>query len=574
MALNDSEFSDSLFSVALAPNKLHSFIDTFNDVVEKFNNDEAAIKNSFSEEYILQAMSVADLLIDKETSKSHSIKHTIRNSTQPILALDSTGHIIEINNMATDIFSVTNKSKTFKAYLSESSRDELHFYLNKISALPLNADLSFIDLIELETKDDGLSHFVCVTPWKVKANQYFLLIQSVNIHWPEHMTPLLKTTFGLTQSESAVFRLLSEGMSVNDAAAQRKTSVATVRTQIREIYAKTGTTSQLQFIRLAVSLAALTFDSNIESPLNRNIKAIKNDAPYPREDQWRVFKLPDERQIEYAVFGDPKGAPCLFFHNELIGEIWPAGLAQYAHQKGLKIILPARPLYRGSSAYPNDAFHPTQSAHDFAKLLDYLKIPKVMVLAQTLGGMFALEFTSLYESRVSRLCIISPMLPFSSEAQRKNMPRLHRFVSTMILKSPKLLEFVARTGYALYLKDGPEAYLRLTFSSAPCDKIVLDNPKHLQSLCMGSQFSGKHGYQAYIAGWKHLLTDTEEKMKKIKVPMVVIIGDSDNNTRVERANSLIEKGIKLDVVMAEGGGELLVFSHPEIIIDSLINTAM
>ena len=263
MALNDSEFSDSLFSVALAPNKLHSFIDTFNDVVEKFNNDEAAIKNSFSEEYILQAMSVADLLIDKETSKSHSIKHTIRNSTQPILALDSTGHIIEINNMATDIFSVTNKSKTFKAYLSESSRDELHIYLNKISALPLNADLSFIDLIELETKDDGLSHFVCVTPWKVKANQYFLLIQSVNIHWPEHMSPLLKTTFGLTQSESAVFRLLSEGMSVNDAAAQRKTSVATVRTQIREIYAKTGTTSQLQFIRLAVSLAALTFDSNI-----------------------------------------------------------------------------------------------------------------------------------------------------------------------------------------------------------------------------------------------------------------------------------------------------------------------
>ena len=71
-----------------------------------------------------------------------------------------------------------------------------------------------------------------------------------------------------------------------------------------------------------------------------------------------------------------------------------------------------------------------------------------------------------------------------------------------------------------------------------------------------------------------MLTNTEEKMKKIKVPMVVIIGDSDNNTRVERANSLIEKGIKLDVVMAEGGGELLVFSHPEIIIDSLINTAM
>jgi len=133
--------------------------------------------------------------------------------------------------------------------------------------------------------------------------------------------------------------------------------------------------------------------------------------------------------------------------------------------------------------------------------------------------------------------LISLILPFSSEAQRKNIPRLHRVVSAMIFT--KLLEFVARAGYALYLKDGPEAYLRLTVSSPPCNKTVLDNPKHLQSLCKGSQFSGKHGYQAYVAGWKHLLTDTEEKIKKIQVPMTVIIGDSDNNTRVERANSLI-----------------------------------
>ena len=36
-----------------------------------------------------------------------------------------------------------------------------------------------------------------------------------------------------------------------------------------------------------------------------------------------------------------------------------------------------------------------------------------------------------------------------------------------------------------------------------------------------------------------------------------------------RAEALKEKGIDLNIIMAEGGGELLKYSHPELIVDSL-----
>ena len=138
------------------------------------------------------------------------------------------------------------------------------------------------------------------------------------------MTPLLRKTFNLTDSEIAIFKLLSEGLSVTDAASQRNTSVATVRTQIRQIYTKTGTTSQLQFIRMAVSLAALTFEDETrgESSSHDGSKDLIQPC-YPREEHWHLLKLPDGRKLDYAVFGDLTGTPCLFFHNELLGDIWP-----------------------------------------------------------------------------------------------------------------------------------------------------------------------------------------------------------------------------------------------------------
>jgi len=73
-----------------------------------------------------------------------------------------------------------------------------------------------------------------------------------------------------------------------------------------------------------------------------------------------------------------------------------------------------------------------------------------------------------------------------------------------------------------------------------------------------------------VAGWKHLVQDAAKKMKTLKVPMAVIIGEEDKNTRMDRAKSLLKAGVKLNVVSAIDGGELLVFTHPKLIIDTVL----
>ncbi len=59
---------------------------------------------------------------------------------------------------------------------------------------------------------------------------------------------LIQAAFGLSAAESEIAAALAMGHGVNDIAAQRKTSIATVRTQLKTIFAKTHTASQSELI--------------------------------------------------------------------------------------------------------------------------------------------------------------------------------------------------------------------------------------------------------------------------------------------------------------------------------------
>lgn len=67
----------------------------------------------------------------------------------------------------------------------------------------------------------------------------------------------LQELFGLTPAEADLVRLLVQGASVELCARWRSVSVATVRTQLKHIFAKTGAESQSQLIGMALALPPL-----------------------------------------------------------------------------------------------------------------------------------------------------------------------------------------------------------------------------------------------------------------------------------------------------------------------------
>lgn len=67
----------------------------------------------------------------------------------------------------------------------------------------------------------------------------------------------LQQLFGLTQAEAELVRLLAQGAHPDLCAARRGVSIATVRTQLQSVYAKTGAGSQAQLLSIVLALPAL-----------------------------------------------------------------------------------------------------------------------------------------------------------------------------------------------------------------------------------------------------------------------------------------------------------------------------
>lgn len=65
---------------------------------------------------------------------------------------------------------------------------------------------------------------------------------------------ILRFMFALTPSEAALMSALSQGVSAMQWAQSRGSSIATVRTQLRSLFEKTGVDSQVQLVRLARSI--------------------------------------------------------------------------------------------------------------------------------------------------------------------------------------------------------------------------------------------------------------------------------------------------------------------------------
>jgi len=69
---------------------------------------------------------------------------------------------------------------------------------------------------------------------------------------PARLTPLLQTGFGLTAAEAGVALGLAQGLSIDEIARERATSLWTVRTQLRSACAKLGVSRQAELVaRLA-----------------------------------------------------------------------------------------------------------------------------------------------------------------------------------------------------------------------------------------------------------------------------------------------------------------------------------
>ena len=113
-----------------------------------------------------------------------------------------------------------------------------------------------------------------------------------------------------------------------------------------------------------------------------------------------------------------KGTPLVLLHGyPLDHQLWDEVVPLLQDQ--FDVILPDLRGFGGSSTV--DSFYTMEDiASDIAGLLDFLGIPKAVIVGHSMGGYVALAFARLYPERVAGLGLVSSQVLADTPAKRED----------------------------------------------------------------------------------------------------------------------------------------------------------
>lgn len=88
-----------------------------------------------------------------------------------------------------------------------------------------------------------------------------LVIDPARRPGPPLALPMLMDAYGLTRAEAKVAATASSGLTISEAAAQLGLSPNTVKTHLRRVFSKTGTSGQAELARLMTFVGLLRIDA-------------------------------------------------------------------------------------------------------------------------------------------------------------------------------------------------------------------------------------------------------------------------------------------------------------------------
>lgn len=174
----------------------------------------------------------------------------------PAIALGATGRVVAMNGLAEDLDGRVMTGGFDRIGLAHSAADGL------LSGALADARSGAVRSIPLPPSDGQPALIVHLLPIRGVGHDVFSMAKSLllvtDVTAPEAPTQeLLAGLFDLTPAEARVARALASGMPLDRVATEFGVSVQTVRNQLGAVFHKTGTSRQVELLRLISGAAAL-----------------------------------------------------------------------------------------------------------------------------------------------------------------------------------------------------------------------------------------------------------------------------------------------------------------------------
>jgi len=405
---------------------------------------------------------------------------------------------------------------------------------------------------------------------QLESGEPIVIAATSDLRWPDGFKTLLKEAFDLSTAEAEVVRLLIECCSVKEIAQTRGRSVDTVRAQVKAIFSKTETTSQVELVRLVLSMmdmAAITLATDAKPAALDGGDGTLEALPY------NAITADDGRRLEYLVLGDPKGKPILFVTSEYGCFRWPASAEREAKRRGIKIISPMRAGYGNSDLVSQRDDLCERVARDLLCVLDAEGEQSVTVVSLVDDHMYATMAEKLRPGTMNALIATAGGLPFLSEDQVDRMDKWFRFVQATARLTPNMLPYIIKMGYHLARRLGPHRFFQTIYSDSAADMKTLQEPEVLEAMLTCSEVLLAQKSKAVDTFVRQTVLEQQPwlldhvRWLKDRMPVHFLLGLEDPAMPVE---SIAEHQLAfewIDFRLYPETGQLLLFKHWRDVLD-------
>ncbi|MEM7728440.1 MAG: hypothetical protein AAF311_04110 [Pseudomonadota bacterium] len=392
----------------------------------------------------------------------------------------------------------------------------------------------------------------------------YVSIRAAKAVWNNDIAPLLETAYDLTSAEVEVVRGLVETGSVNKVASQRKRSVRTVRTQLTNVFAKLGLSTQTE---LTLFLATLT---QMIGQDRRLAGGETGDASMVPDGTTLKTVSADGQTVSYLTYGLSDGRPVLMIQPS----VPPSQTREFRDictRHGLRMIVPFKP---GSGATdPRPPEHgPEQMAKSYMAILNQEAITSVTVAGQASGGLYALEFAARYRSRVEGVLLVDTGVPFRGRKELMKLPQSARrtflparYLPDILLVPHKIIASNFRRSLA-----GEARVVDYFFADSDADtRLVRTDRKYydITKRIIAYSFEDIGRLVADVCrwaqDWSHLFARLTD------LPIVFLHGSANTLFSLENVEDLARRNENMSVISVEDEGQLQLYRQPEMFVTAV-----
>ncbi len=319
----------------------------------------------------------------------------------------------------------------------------------------------------------------------------------------DHAAPLaieevLASNFGATAAEARAAARFAQGMTAREVAEALGVKDATVRGQLKAVFAKTGVNKARDLVRLAAETSGLAaLSGGAETVLE----------PADPNGRLRVIAA-GERRIAVTDYGPRSGKPVIVMHGAATGRRLPPAMVVALHARGYRPLVPQRPGYGLTDVAV--APYLEEGADDMARVLDALRIDRAKLLLRDSATPTGLIYASRHPDRVVAGVAVNPKWPISSHSASARLPTsMVGVLSRLFVENPHVIELIGEIMRRQTRTDLLERAVRQSLAHMPADQLALRTPGVLHALVSDAQgmfarssqgFASEH--QAFVAGWQ------------------------------------------------------------------------